>query len=54
MRELTKNEMKNINGSGLSAALINAINKGILSIVDIGRYLGSSIRRLVNGNMCRY
>lgn len=54
MKELTKNEMLNINGSGISAALLSAINKGIVSIVDIGRYLGSSIRRIRDGNLCRY
>lgn len=54
MKELTEKEMKNINGSGLSGTLINAVRNGIMSIADIGRYFGSSIRRLIEGNLCKY
>ena len=46
--------MKNTYGSGLTGTLINAVRNGILSIVDIGRYFGSSMRRLVEGNLCKY
>lgn len=52
MKELTKEEMKCINGNGLTGTLINAVRNGILSIVDIGRYFGSSIRRLIERNLC--
>ena len=54
MKELTKEEMKLINGNGISAALLNAISRGIISVTDLGRYLGSSFRRLFEKNMCRY
>lgn len=54
MKELTKKEMLEINGNGLSASLINAIRSGVMSIVDVGRYFGSAIRRMVERNLCKY
>lgn len=54
MKELTKDEMISITGSGLTGTLINAVRNGVLSIVDIGRYFGSSIRRLIERNLCKY
>lgn len=51
--KLTKQELKNIKGgAGFSAALMNALLKGVQTVMDAGRYLGSSIRRLVGGNRC--
>lgn len=51
--KLTKKEQKNvIAGAGLSASLINSLVKGFNSFMDIGRYFGSSIRRLIGGNAC--
>lgn len=54
MKKLTKDEMLKVSGSGLSGNLINAIKSGIMSIVDIGRYFGSAMRRLVERNLCKY
>ena len=54
MYKLTKEEMTYIYGSGFTGTLINAVRNGILSITDIGRYFGSSIRRIIEGNLCRY
>lgn len=39
-------------GAGISGTLINSIVKGVNSFLDIGRYFGSSIRRLIGGNIC--
>ena len=39
-------------GTTMSASLINSFIRGINSFMDIGRYLGSSIRRIVGGNSC--
>ena len=48
MKELSTSEMKNISGGGtISGSLFSAL-------VDMGRALGSSIRRLVNNNMCDF
>ena len=51
--KLTKKELKMIRaGAGITASLLNSIIKGFNSFMDIGRYLGSSIRRLVGGTAC--
>ena len=53
MRELSKNELLEINGgTGITAAFLNAFARTISTVVDVGRSFGSSIRRLVNGNVC--
>ena len=54
MKKLNTNQMIKIKGNGISASLINAVRSGVMSIVDIGRYFGSAIRRLVERNMCNF
>lgn len=55
MRELSiKEEKEYMGGAGISAALINAFSKGFTTFTDIGRYLGSSIRRIFDKNFCDY
>ena len=55
MKELTIKEEKSLyGGGGISASLINALSKGVNSIIDIGRYLGSSLRRIFDKNFCDY
>ena len=49
--KLGNKELKNIKGGKtFSATLLNAIVRGITSFMDIGRYLGSSIRRATSPN----
>ena len=51
--KLTKKESKNISGgAGITGTLINSLIKGFTTFMDIGRYFGSSIRRLIGGNSC--
>lgn len=51
--KLTNKELKMIEGgAGISGTLINSLIKGINSILDIGRYFGSSFRRLIGKNAC--
>ncbi len=51
--QLKKEELKMIKaGATISASLINALIKGITSFMDVGRYLGSSIRRLFGNGAC--
>lgn len=54
MKKLNTNEMKQIKAGGISGALLNAIWKGITSFSDLGRYVGSSIRRFVSKNLCGF
>ncbi len=50
--KLSRNELLNVYGGTISATLINAIVKGFSVIVDLGKALGSAIRRAVSGKTC--
>lgn len=54
MRELNNNELMDIMGgaSTLTAAFLNAAARTIETVMDLGRSLGSAIRRIVNGKVC--
>ena len=55
MKKLSKNEMMQINAGGtVSGALINAVWNGVKAFIDVGRYAGSAIRRLIDKNLCKY
>lgn len=47
-RELTKIKA----GAGVSGNLLNYIIRGFNSVLDVGRYLGSAIRRLSSNSYC--
>lgn len=51
--KLNNKELKQVvAGKGLTGTLINSLIKGFDSFLDIGRYFGSSLRRIVGGNLC--
>lgn len=51
--ELKKCELVQIyGGANISGTLINSIVRGIEAILDLGRSLGSSIRRIGSNNIC--
>ena len=52
MNELTKEQLKQIEGGAISGTLINALIRGVNSILDLGRSLGSAIRRISENNVC--
>ena len=41
-----------ITGGEISSQLLNAFVRVITSVVEVGRMIGSSIRRLINKNYC--
>ena len=50
---LEKEELlKVIGGISITGTLINSIYRGINCILELGRSLGSAIRRIKGGNMC--
>ena len=50
---LEKEELLQIvGGISITATLINSIARGISTVMDLGRALGSAIRRSIGGNMC--
>lgn len=51
--EINRYELLNIvGGANITASFLSAISKGINSIMDVGRSLGTSIRRLIGGSIC--
>lgn len=49
---LTKQELHQIMGGAITAAFLNAIARGINAILDLGRSVGTAIRRIGNGSVC--
>lgn len=52
--KLKEQELYNINGGGITinATLINAFARAISTVLDLGRTVGSAIRRLYSKNYC--
>jgi len=51
--KLTKNQLIKIEGGGITGTLINSLVKGINSILDLGRSLGTAIRRIGRNKICK-
>lgn len=49
-----KDAKKMYGGGGISSALISALSRGVTVFTDLGRYLGSSLRRIFSNNLCDY
>ena len=50
---LEKETLIKVEGGGiLSGTVLNALIKGISTVLDLGRSLGTAIRRLTSGNVC--
>ncbi len=54
MKELSIKETKKMYAGGFSATLVGYVLKGFNFFTDLGRYLGSSIRRIYDNNLCDY
>lgn len=52
MRELNKDELRQICGGAISATMINAIVRGVNYFLEVGRSLGTAIRRVISKNIC--
>jgi predicted nucleic acid-binding Zn ribbon protein len=52
MLELNKEEKLQVNGGALTSSMLNAIARLVSTIYDLGRAVGSSIRRASSGNTC--
>lgn len=53
MKLLNKNELKEINGGlNITATFLSYAIRGINSLLDIGRSLGTAVRRIRYGKMC--
>ena len=55
MKELSNKELKKIEGgAGFTAALLNAASRAISTLMELGRNLGSALRRTINGSICPF
>ena len=54
MRELNNKELMSVEGGAnwLTASFLNAAARTIETVMDIGRSLGSAIRRALSGKVC--
>ena len=54
MKELNNKELMNIDGGAnwLTASFFNAAARTIETVMDVGRSLGSAIRRAFSGKIC--
>ena len=53
MRQLNKEEMLKISGGfNWSASFLNAASRAVSTLIDLGRSLGTSIRRSISGKVC--
>jgi len=53
MKELSNKELLTIaGGASLSASFFNALSRTVETVLEVGRSLGSAIRRLFNGSYC--
>lgn len=52
MNKLNNEQLSQINGGTLTGAFLQYISKLATTIFDIGRALGSSVRRIQSDNIC--
>ncbi len=53
MNNLNKNQLQNIEGGlSLSGTIISAFTSGIKTVLDIGRSLGTALRRVKEDKIC--
>ena len=50
--KLDNKELQQIVGGKVSASYLNALVRGVTFIIDLGRSLGTAIRRITSGKMC--
>lgn len=50
--KLQADELMKIQGGAITAALINAVSRAVSTILEIGRTVGSAIRRIYSKNYC--
>ena len=52
MNIVSVDEMKKIFGGSITASFLAAFVRGVNSFLDVGRSIGSSVRRLYEGKFC--
>ena len=52
IRELEDNELNKISGGGITSSIMNAIISAVNFIYEVGKELGSTIRRMNEDSYC--
>lgn len=52
MEKLQKQELLNIEGGAISGSFLSSLIKGINSLLELGRSLGTAIRRVYTKKIC--
>lgn len=52
MRKLNKEQLMKVTGGSISATLLNALVRGANVFLDVGRSIGTAIRRFLSGKKC--
>lgn len=50
--KLSKCELLHIQGGAITSSWLNAISRAASTLMDIGRAIGSSLRRVLTRNYC--
>lgn len=50
--ELHNEQMKLIDGGGITSSMINAISKAVNTLYELGRQTGSALRRIIKKANC--
>lgn len=50
--ELKKQELLQIEGGAITATLINSLARAVNTMLNLGRSVGSAIRRIYKGKVC--
>ena len=53
MKKIDNNELRKINGGGISASFITSIVRAVTAVLDLGRSVGTAIRRVQTGSICQ-
>ena len=52
--QLSNEELKNLIGGSLTASFLSALVRGFNFILDLGKTIGTAIRRGTSGNACSF
>lgn len=50
--KLKEYELLDINGGAISATWLNSCSRFVSLVIEVGRMVGSSLRRIINRNFC--
>lgn len=49
---LSNEELMSVKGGSLTSQFLNAVTRAVETVLDLGRTVGSSIRRIFSGKLC--